>query len=271
MAVKHKLPVVVINFLVTYSIGFVANHEITLHHQHIILSGASLPSNEIPSDSIITAGENDKLPKDGLVLANKLRVIPSTNDVSSSNDLLPIYLLSRATGWGTGVHPTTRLCIEWLANTIQGNEIVLDYGCGSGILSIASLRLGAGRVIGVDVEYEALTTAEENLELNDYSDFFESMHVREITPFGIEPPVDICIANILIGQLVRPSMVAAIVTNMKPNALLCLSGIRPHQVSALKEAYNEYMDWIDEDENVCTLTAKDTEGSIDSYGFDVGT
>lgn len=81
--------------------------------------------------------------------------------------------------------------------------------------------------------------------------------------------MDLCVANILIGQLVRPSMVSAIMTNIRPNGLVCFSGIRPDEVDSLKEAYGSYVDWIDE--GYAELSAKDTEGSIESYGFDVGT
>jgi ribosomal protein L11 methyltransferase len=156
--------------------------------------------------------------------------------------------------------------LEWLVRAVQGGEIILDYGCGSGILSIAALHYGASKCIGVDIEAEALVTAERNVELNHFhGGRFEGYHTREILPYQFR--TDICVANILIGQLVRPSMVSALVTNIVPGGLLCLSGIRPHEVASLKEAYREHMEeWVDYAE----LTATDTEGSIDSYGFDVG-
>mmetsp|Transcript_4360 Transcript_4360/g.5831 ORF Transcript_4360/g.5831 Transcript_4360/m.5831 type:complete len:161 (+) Transcript_4360:618-1100(+) len=104
-----------------------------------------------------------------------------------------------------------------------------------------------------------------------FGDRFEGFHTREIIPYCLCRPTgaNICIANILVGQLVRPSMVSAIITNMAPKSYLCLSGIRPHEVDALKDAYGEYIEWMDEyyDE----LSACNTDGSIESYGFDVGT
>ena len=178
-------------------------------------------------------------------------------------------------GWGTGVHPTTRLCLEWLCDDaiLQGGETVLDYGCGSGVLSIAALHLGAAKCIGVDVEAEALVTAVRNVELNGYQDGrFEPLHTREVLPFGIVATgagVDVCVANILVGQLVRPSMVAAIVTNLAPGGWLCLSGIRPgDQVESLKFAYGDHVDWLDD--HYYELASLDTQGSVDSYGFDCG-
>lgn len=231
-------------------------------------------SSKITSASSSRAGENDMLPPEGLCMAG-VRVLTADspwlskeeNDkVDTDNtDYYPIRLLVGRNGWGTGVHPTTRLCLEWLETAVQGGEIIFDYGCGSGILSIAAFHYGASKCIGVDIEAEALVTAERNVELNHFDGRFEGLHTREILPYQFR--TDICVANILIGQLVRPSMVSALVTNIVPGGLLCLSGIRPHQVASLKEAYREHIDeWVDYEE----LAATDTEGSIDSYGFDVG-
>jgi len=62
-------------------------------------------------------------------------------------------------GFGTGSHPSTRLCLQWLERSIAGGETVLDYGCGSGILAIAALKLGARRAVGVDIDPDAVATA----------------------------------------------------------------------------------------------------------------
>ena len=86
----------------------------------------------------------------------------------------------------------------------------------------------------------------------------------DVTPGG----VDIVVANILIGQLVRPSMVAAILTNLKPGGLLCLSGVRPAEVDSLKDVYGQQVTWMDEQYG--ELDASETEGSLESYGFDCG-
>ena len=113
-------------------------------------------------------GEGDTLPPGGLVIADKVHVLPVNSKVEPRGDIVPIRLLlsGKNGGWGTGVHPTTVLCLEWLGDIIVGGESILDYGCGSGILSIASLGFGAATSVGVDVEAEALVTSEKNLELN---------------------------------------------------------------------------------------------------------
>jgi hypothetical protein len=242
-----------------------------------VIEGLESEGNRITSSSSVKAGENDIIPGSGLCIG-KVRILPAgyndnnDNDNDSINDdLQPIRLLVGRNGWGTGVHPTTRLCLEWVCDTLTGGEVLLDYGCGSGILSIAALHMGAARCVGVDVEAEALVASERNVHLNGYSEAaFTGLHTREVVPYALCTPVgvDVCVANILIGQLCRASMVAAIVSNMVPGALLCLSGIRPDEVDSLKAAYSDHMEWLDD--QYAELSASETVGSVESYGFDCG-
>jgi ribosomal protein L11 methylase PrmA len=257
-------------------------------------------------------GENDIFPEGGLHIgcfhitamssATPAEADVVESDNTDNNSIIPIQLLARPNGWGSGVHPTTRLCLEFLEKVmVSGDDsesedgpVVLDYGCGSGVLSIASLGLGASHVVGVDIEAEALVTAHKNLQLNGYSgsrgdedgdgdgddessttQTYELLHTRQIQPYDLSYSptggADICVANILIGQLVRPSMVAALITNLKSSggAYLCLSGIRPGpQVEALKAAYSDHLEW--QEDLYGELDAQDTVGSAESYGFDVG-
>ena len=244
----------------------------------------NLESNDstITSASTSMAGENDTLPFDGLCIGS-VRILPSNteyfdnnrqmNETTTNDYYIPIKLLVGRNGWGTGVHPTTRLCVEWLCDTIRGGETMMDYGCGSGILSITALHMGARTSYGVDIEAEALVTAVRNVQNNGYDHHhFVPLHTREVLPYGIHPPtgVDVCVANILIGQLIRPSMIAALISNIVPGGVLCLSGIRPgDQVETLKEAYSEHIEWMMDE--YMELSASETPSSIDSYGFDCGT
>ena len=246
-------------------------------------------SGSITSVDDIKAGEGDTLPADGLTIGkvkifaashspeydddrNSNNASKNQNNIVDDDDFYPIYLLLGRNGWGTGVHPTTRLCLEWLCNTVNDGDVLLDYGCGSGILSISALHMGASRCIGVDVEAEALITCERNFALNgwDVDGRFQGFHTREVLPYELCPPsgVDVCVANILIGQLVRPSMVAAIVTNLREGGLLCLSGIRPGEIGSLKEAYGDSIEWLEDD--YADLSAVETTNCIKTYGFDVG-
>jgi len=236
-----------------------------------VVEGLESGNSTITCSSAIQVGENDTLPESGLPIA-KFRILASGMKCDDDDDLMPIRLLLARNGWGSGTHPTSRLCLEWIGDTLQGGETVLDYGCGSGILSIAALHMGAAKCVGVDVEAEALVTAVRNVELNGYGEErFEPLHTREVLPYGITTTggVDVCVANILVGQLVRPSMVAALVSNIRPGGLLCLSGIRPgDQVESLRLAYGDYMEWMDH--QYAVLAASETQQSIESYGFDCG-
>ena len=157
-------------------------------------------SQNITSSSTVKAGENDTLPTTGLPIGT-FRILAAEAPTSDDDGLMEIRLLLGSSGWGTGVHPTTRLCLEWISNIPEGST-VLDYGCGSGILSIAALHTGASKVVLVDVEAEALVTASRNLALNGFEDRFEGYHTREIVPYCLADNasggVDVCLANILI-------------------------------------------------------------------------
>ena len=238
-----------------------------------VVENLETPEETITTYSTVQAGENDTLPVKGLCI-DKVRILAADAPYDTADDasLHPIRLLLGRNGWGTGVHPTTRLCLEWLCreDVLQGGEVLLDYGCGSGVLSIAALHMGASRAIGVDVEAEALVTAERNLQLNGYgAERFEGFHTREVIPYGLCRPsgVDVCVANILVGQLVRPSMVAAILSNLALGGKLCLSGIRPHEVDALRQAYGDSVAWCEDQYG--ELSCSDCEGSMASYCMDL--
>ncbi|KAL7554259.1 hypothetical protein ACHAWF_017678 [Thalassiosira exigua] len=234
----------------------------------------------ITSADPLRAGEGDTLPPEGLAIGN-VRIFAAAaaggegdGDENGTDDdgRHRVRLLLGRNGWGTGVHPTTRLCLEWIADSISHGDVLLDYGCGSGILSVAALHAGAARCVGVDVEAEALVAAGRNAALNGWDEGrFRGMHTREVLPREACPPsgADVCVANILVGQLVRPSMVAAIVTNVREGGLLCLSGIRPGgEVESLLEAYGDCVEWLDE--QYAELSAAETENCLESYGFDCG-
>lgn len=262
---------------------------------------------QVTSISSTMAGENDTIPMNGLMIG-PFRIIPAGSKIvenDNDNDIKTIRLLLGRNGWGTGIHPTTRLCIEFLSSILSTSSTtknieqeqeeqptllfdenknvsditVLDYGCGSGILSITALHMGVKKCYGIDVEAEALITAERNVYLNGYNqdnniaiNQFIPYHTPEVLPYMLEQDnnnggVDICVANILIGQLIRSSMIIAIMTNVKSNGIICFSGLRVHEVQTLQNAYESYIDtWY----NITILDSKDCVGSIDSYGYDCG-
>jgi ribosomal protein L11 methyltransferase len=131
--------------------------------------------------------------------------------------------------FGTGSHPTTWQCLQWLDQNLRGGETVLDYGCGSGVLAIAAKRLGAGRVIGVDVDPNALCASRENAELNRVSAQF-------VAPDQLpEASFDVVLANILANPLrVLAPLLAA---RTRPHGRIVLAGILLAQADAVRLSY----------------------------------
>jgi len=136
--------------------------------------------------------------------------------------------------FGTGTHPTTRLCLNWLDANLCGGENVLDYGCGSGILAIAAMKLGAASATGVDIDAAALLAAGHNAMQNHVLVVFEAA--------GRTAPqaADIVLANILANplKLLAPLLARA----MRRGGRVVLSGILDHQADEVRVAYQEWFD-----------------------------
>ncbi|KAM3573162.1 hypothetical protein VYU27_004838 [Nannochloropsis oceanica] len=145
-------------------------------------------------------------------------------------------------GWGDGSHPSTHLCLDFLSQegVICGGERVIDYGTGSGILSIAAVQIGAREAVGIDVCYDALASAKANVLLNGVDQEVELIHPREVVP-GEFIPGDVVIANILVGTLL--AMRNTIMGAVKPGGWLVLSGLRPEQVEVIKKKYGKNVQW----------------------------
>lgn len=146
-------------------------------------------------------------------------------------------ILDPGLAFGTGTHPTTALCLEWLdANQPEG-ALALDYGCGSGILSLAALKLGARHVWAVDIDPQALLATQENAERNGIS----AGDLYPVSPGGLPPiEADLVIANILSGPLVE--LAPLLCSHLKPGGRLVLSGILAEQADAVRKAYDACID-----------------------------
>jgi ribosomal protein L11 methyltransferase len=138
-------------------------------------------------------------------------------------------ILDPGLAFGTGSHPTTRLCLQWLDTAIRGGETVLDYGCGSGILTIAALKLGAQRALGVDIDRQAIIAATENAARNRVAAEF----IDTSAPADID--ADIVIANILANPL---KLLAPILrAHCRVGGTVVLSGILETQAAEVIAAY----------------------------------
>jgi len=138
-------------------------------------------------------------------------------------------ILDPGAAFGTGSHPTTRLCLAWLERHVRPGVSVLDYGCGSGILGIAALKLGAGRATGVDVDPLALEAARYNSTQNDVALDVRDAHAP--LPAGS----DITVANILANPL--RMLAPLIATHTRPGGSIALSGILEDQADGVAAAY----------------------------------
>jgi len=133
--------------------------------------------------------------------------------------------------FGTGTHPTTALCLEWLAGHDLQGRVIIDYGCGSGILAVAALLLDAELAHGVDIDPQALTATQYNADKNQVSD-----RIRYYLPDDFKPVMaDVVVANILAKPLIE--LAHGIASLVKPGGQLILSGILNEQAQDVAEAY----------------------------------
>jgi len=157
-------------------------------------------------------------------------------------------LMDPGLAFGTGSHPTTRLCLQWLEGAIAGGETVLDYGCGSGILAIAAMKLGARRATGVDIDTEAVSVARDNARRNGVAcEFLDS---RE--PLAMI--ANVVVANILANPL---KLLAPVLASFcARDGRLALSGILPVQAAEIMQHYSPWIafDPVSEAEGWVCLT-----------------
>jgi ribosomal protein L11 methyltransferase len=152
-------------------------------------------------------------------------------------------MLDPGLAFGTGTHPTTALCLTWLAQTDLEAKTVIDYGCGSGILALAALKLGARHVNAVDLDEQALIATQNNAEKNKIPD--EKLSLSE--PEKLTQPVDILLANILLAPLL--SLEPRFQTLLNTHGVLVLSGVLATQVEQLIQAYTA-PDWAHQDTQI---------------------
>lgn len=167
-------------------------------------------------------------------ISRRLWVVPSWH-AAPDPDAVNI-VLDPGLAFGTGAHPTTRLCLRWLDAHVRGGESVIDFGCGSGILAIAALRLGAATASGVDVDEQALLAARFNAVQNQVAAQFHDAADK------LENPAQIVIANILANPLRVLAPLLARLT--EPRGRVVLSGILAAQADEVNAAY---LPWFEMD------------------------
>lgn len=188
-----------------------------------------------------------------------LMIVPSWHlDEAKAMDGDPdrvVLQLDPGMAFGTGSHPTTHLCLQWLCDHALAGKTVLDYGCGSGILAIAARRLGASRVWGVDIDAQAVSTTLDNARVNN-------VQIEAALPDGLpEGTFDVVVANILSSPLkVMAPMLSA---RVAPGGYMVLSGILEEQAQEVADFYKPWLNltvWQTLDGWVC-LAGQMPQGS----------
>lgn len=166
---------------------------------------------------------------DPIKITETLWIVPTWHDAPNQNAIN--IILDPGLAFGTGSHPTTSLCLEWLSKQTSLGS-VLDYGCGSGILAIAAKKLGANSVVGVDIDEQAVTASHYNAQQNQVNiDFYDANTFAQQT-------FDIVVANILSSALMV--LAPALAKYCKTGGKLALSGILLEQQDALIARYSEW-------------------------------
>ncbi|GHA92443.1 50S ribosomal protein L11 methyltransferase [Modicisalibacter luteus] len=169
-----------------------------------------------------------------LRMGKRLWIVPSWHDAPDPDAVN--LLLDPGLAFGTGTHPTTALCLEWLdelANEgLLHKQTILDFGCGSGILAIAALKLGAAHAVGTDIDPQALTASRDNAARNGIADEALALCLPEQLDAG---QYSVVVANILAGPLVE--LAPSITGQIAPGGRLALSGILANQADTVFDAY----------------------------------
>ncbi|BEM59928.1 ribosomal protein L11 methyltransferase [Serratia marcescens] len=181
----------------------------------------------------------------------RLWICPSWRDVPDPEAVN--VMLDPGLAFGTGTHPTTALCLQWLDGLDLAGKTVIDFGCGSGILAIAALKLGAARAIGIDIDPQAIQASRDNAQRNGVSERLE-LYLPKDQPADLL--ADVVVANILAGPL--RELAPLIGCLPKAGGHLGLSGVLASQASSVAEAYAEKftLDPVAEREEWCRITGR---------------
>ena len=178
-------------------------------------------------------------------IGKNIWVVPSWHEAPDPDGL--ILELDPGLAFGTGSHPTTRLCMEWLEANPAPSKTVLDYGCGSGILAMVAKKVGAGEVVGVDIDPQAIESAADNAERNKCAiEFFLPDTFAQSKHAGQQ--FDIVVANILSSPL--KLMAPMLSGRVAPGGALILSGVLARQADEVAAAYAPFIKlgvWAEQD------------------------
>lgn len=191
----------------------------------------------LPAHKIVPLEESDwvrltQAQFDPIRISERLWIVPTWHEPTDPSAIN--IALDPGLAFGTGSHPTTRLCLRWLDGNIKGGESVLDYGCGSGILAIAAMKLGAGSATGVDVDAQAVVASRDNALANRVTADFHLPDGAALAQY------DVVVANILTNPLRALAPLLAGAT--RSGGRIVLSGILAEQAEEVMRIYGQWFE-----------------------------
>ncbi|CNI45007.1 50S ribosomal protein L11 methyltransferase [Yersinia pekkanenii] len=179
----------------------------------------------------------------------RLWICPSWRDVPDPTAVN--VMLDPGLAFGTGTHPTTALCLQWLDGLDLEGKTIIDFGCGSGILAIAALKLGAKHAIGIDIDPQAIQASRDNAQRNGVSERL-ALYLAKDQPADLS--ADVVVANILAGPLRELAPLISVLP--VAGGHLGLSGVLATQAEGVAQAYEEKftLDPVAEKEEWCRIT-----------------
>jgi len=189
-----------------------------------------------------------------------LWIVPGNQEIPPA--ATTVLRLDPGLAFGTGTHPTTRLCLEWMDKHDFHGESVVDYGCGSGVLAVVAAIKGAAHIVAVDNDPQALLASHENALRNNVSDNF-----LVLPPSRFESQeVDVVLANILAGPLIE--LAPILLASLRAGGALVLSGILKEQADEVATAYLPQMDQliVTEDDGWVRLHGRKVETHLSTQG-----
>ena len=196
----------------------------------IAVKGLGIEEPKVVSDKVVEDADWVRITQaqfQPVRVSDRLWIVPTWHEPPAGDTAINIRL-DPGVAFGTGSHPTTHLCLQWLDANVKSGESVLDYGCGTGILAIAAKKLGAGEVLGTDIDPQAVEAAIDNAKSNDAPATF-------VLPKDMpEGTFDIVVANILADVIIP--MAPVIPARLKKGGYFITSGIIDFKENDVKEA-----------------------------------